>query len=511
VFTPAQISETRKGVKETPTSADNYKFRRALLEYWHSQLLREYKTLDVTGADTISVEYLDAYGATQDNVLRKDTLTVASDAHIFCVGPDMKNTVNAVIFGDQVRVKVVDPDMSRTPNADTLQVMVSSIPKVVTKKEDLEAGDEGPEKAEEAKEAAPSVDLFEESEEQEAKIPLVPEGAPSFALTLTETGPFTGEFVGTFPTIAPSADHPVAKLGLSLDRLIRVAYRDDRSSGHAEEWVVATEVEIVPGSEGKQEVIELREGSLDRRSELEKGIALGKLARVYQDLGLNLEARRTFDEALKVVKKVVQAEGDSPLGEEATYQMWDLYFASGDEQAAAEACSKLIATFPNSPLAPAALLIMGKAEKKNVHTALSHFQSLVNRYPDSPLASEAQFRIAELKAQMGAFDVAAYETCANKYPESNYAAMSLLALAEYYMDNKDYARAKDYLERITLDFPDFDKLDKTTYMRGVCAYRQGDIQLAYTLMHEVVEKYPGTSVATSASKIVELLAKKLKP
>jgi TolA-binding protein len=48
-------------------------------------------------------------------------------------------------------------------------------------------------------------------------------------------------------------------------------------------------------------------------------------------------------------------------------------------------------------------------------------------------------------------------------------------------------------------------------MRGVCAYRQGDIQLAYTLMHEVVEKYPGTSVATSASKIVELLAKKLKP
>ncbi len=28
-------------------------------------------------------------------------------------------------------------------------------------------------------------------------------------------------------------------------------------------------------------------------------------------------------------------------------------------------------------------------------------------------------------------------------------------------------------ERVTLDFPDFDQLDKTTYLRGVCAFRAG--------------------------------------
>jgi len=512
VFTQKQIVETRKGITESPTTGENYKFRRALLEYWHEQLLHEYKTLDLNGSDTIVAEYIDLHGTETDKVLRKDTLGVSADGRILCVGPDLQNSILAVIFGDEVRVKVVDVDMDRSDKPDQLQVAVSSVPKVVVKKDDLEEQpEEGEEEAEEEEEEeAPSVNLFEEEDEEDAVLPLVPEGAPSFVLTLTETDAHTGTFIGSFPTVAMKPEEPVVKLGLSLDRLVRVAYQDGRPSSREGDWVVAVEVEIVPGAEGEQEVIEMRESALDRRSELDKGVALGKLARVYQDLGLKLEARRTFDEALKVVKKVVQSERNSPLGEEATYQMWDLYFASGDEQAAAEACSKLIHTFPDSPLADDALLIMGKAEKKNPRTAMGHFGRLVQRYPDSPLAPEAQFRIAELKAQIGTFDVAAFETCANKYPDSNFAAKSLLNLAEYYMDNKDYARAKDYLERVTLDFPDFDQLDRTTYMRGVCAYRQGDIQLAYTLMHEVVEKYPGTAVARSAGKIVKLLAKKLK-
>jgi TolA-binding protein len=126
------------------------------------------------------------------------------------------------------------------------------------------------------------------------------------------------------------------------------------------------------------------------------------------------------------------------------------------------------------------------------------------------LAPEAQFLIAEMKAQSGHIDVAAYEACTSKYPESNFAAKSLMALAEYYMENRDYARAQEYLERVTLDFPDFDKLDKATFMRGICVYRSGDVQLAYTLMHETIEKYPGTASAEAAAKIVKLLAKKLK-
>jgi len=47
-------------------------------------------------------------------------------------------------------------------------------------------------------------------------------------------------------------------------------------------------------------------------------------------------------------------------------------------------------------------------------------------------------------------------------------------------------------------------------MRGICAYRTGDIELSYTLMHETIEKYPGTAVAKSAGKVVALLGKKLR-
>ena len=515
-FTQQQINDSRREVKADPTSEKNFKFRRALLAYWHDQLLQEFKTLDLNGSDTIGVEYTDLHGSAKDGEVRKDTLGIAADANIMVVGQDLISPVAAVILGDEVRVKVVDPDTDMTDNPDTVQVMVSSIPKVAKEEEKVE--DAGKDKAakpgdDKAKEemTSLSVRVFAVDEE-EAKMPeLLPKDAPSFALTLKETGPHTGVFMGSLPTIPAKADSPEAKLGLSPERLIYIAYADKRNSSHPGEWVVASQIEVVAGSQGEHEVIEMQDSQLDRRSELEKGVAMGKLARVYMELGLKVDARRAFDEALKVVKAVVDAERGSPLGEEATYQMWDLYFASGDEEAASEACAKLIATFPNSPLADDALLIMGKAAvKKNPGAAMGHFSRLVQQYPDSDLGPEAQYLFADLKSKVGAFDVAAFEQCANKYPDSNFAAQSLLRLSEYYVENKDFARSKDYLERIALDFPDFNGLDKVTYMRGICAYRSGDIQLAYTLMHETIEKYPGTSVANSASKVVELLAKKLK-
>jgi len=510
VFTQKQINDTRKAVKEHPTDESSYRFRRALLNYWHEQLLLEYKTLDLNGSDTITVEYVDMHGSERDGQKRIDELGVSSDGMIMCVGPDYTNLVSAVILGDMVRVKVVDPDMDLTGDRDTVEVVVASMPKAAEEEKTVEEEEEEEAEVEEEEEA--SVDVFAPEEEEEEEMPvLVPPNVPFITVKIRETGPHTGIFIGEIPTLPASEEDPAAQLGLSEDRVVRVSYADKRTSSHGGEWVVAAEVGIVPGSEGVGQPIEMQESTLDRRSTLEKGVALGKLARVYQELGLKLDAKLAFDSALAVVKKVVDAERGSPLGEEATYQMWDLYFASGDEEAAAEACQRLIAAFPNSPLADDALLIMGQAaaNKKEYHVALNHFGRLVSRYPDSDLAAEAQYLIAELKSKSN-FDVAAYEMCANKYPDSNFAAKSLLALSEYYIENKDFDRARDYLERITLDFPDFDRLDKVTYMRGICAYRTGDIELSYTLMHETIEKYPGTAVAKSAGKVVALLGKKLR-
>ncbi len=512
LYTPAQIADTRKSVKSSPTDMTNFTFRRALLEYWYDQLLLEYKTLDVNGADTVTVEYLDQYGSDAENILRKDSLTIASDATIACVGPDFSGTTPAVILGDNVRVLITDPDMDRRPERDSITVAVAAVPKQARKDPllgDVENSADQEAENLEAETDQQSVDLFANPEgEKQDKPVLIPEDAPSFKFQLQETEPHSGVFTGEFPTVADEK-HPASALKLSPETRVRVAYQDDRNTSHDGDWVVVAEVGIVLGAEGSHEVIEMQESKLDRRSELEKGIALGKLARVYQDLGIDAESQRTFDDALSVVKKVVDAEGNSPLGEEATFQMWNLYFASGNEEAAAEACSKLIAAFPNSPLADDALLIMGKAADEEPQIAAGHFARLVQQYPDSPLAPEAQFLLAEMKSRKDGIDVASYEACANRYPESNFAAESLLRLADYYIENRDYTRALDYLERVSLDFPDFDKLDQATFKRAVCVYRSGDIQLAYTLMHEVIEKYPGTASAETAAKIVQTLAKKL--
>lgn len=509
LYTPQQIAQVRRDIEAYPTSDSNYRFRRSVLEYWHRQLLHEYKTLDVKGDATIKVEYLDEYGEDEDNVIREDTVTIASDATILCVGPDFTHPISAVILGDNVRVRIIDPDMSGTSGRDTISVTVSAIPREPPSEPDLTDAEETETDAA-ADEPGQSVNLFADGAGDEEECPpLVPEGAPSFTWTLTETEPHSGVFTGEFPTVA-DGDHPVSALALSPEQIVRVAYADERNASYGDKWVVVATVSIVAGTEGRHEVIEMQESKLDRRSELEKGIAMGKLANVYQDLGLVREAQRTFDEALRVVQNVVRLEHDSPLGEEATFQLWNLYFDSGNQEAAAEACARLIAAFPDSPLADDALLIMGKtAAATDPRTAIGHFNRLVTRYADSPLAPEAQFLLAELRSRDGEVDVAAYEACANKFPQSNFAAESLLRLADYYMNERDYERAIDYLERVMLDFPDFDKLDEATFKRAVCVYRMGDIQLAYTLMHEVISKYPGTASAETAARIVQTLARRL--
>ncbi|NQT21443.1 MAG: tetratricopeptide repeat protein, partial [Planctomycetes bacterium] len=274
VFTPQQITEVRDVVKQQPTAATTFKYREAVLEYWHNQLVREHKTLDVNGADTITVAYTDHHGVEESGAKRLDALGIASDATISCVGQDYESSVQAVILGDEVRVRVFDPDMDRTAQPDSLDIAVSAMPKR-QEKEDLTdgkrpeaAGDEGEETAEQGPN---SVDLFVETEEEEEAPPLVPEGAPSFALKLRETGEHTGVFTATFATLPEDPNSPVAKLALSAEKAVRVAYRDDRNPGHSGAWVVVSEVDIVLGAEGEHEVIEMQESKLDRRSELEKG------------------------------------------------------------------------------------------------------------------------------------------------------------------------------------------------------------------------------------------------
>ncbi len=133
--------------------------------------------------------------------------------------------------------------------------------------------------------------------------------------------------------------------------------------------------------------------------------------------------------------------GDT-LGISAHYYLGECYLGQGSQLQAAREFRKVSDDYPNTALAPLALLRAGDAygdlwrrvelDDSYAQTAKATYQELLNRYPDSPVAPRARARIAEL--------------------EDGFARKEYLA-ARYYLRLKAYDSAILYLKDIAATYP----------------------------------------------------------
>jgi len=258
------------------------------------------------------------------------------------------------------------------------------------------------------------------------------------------------------------------------------------------------------------------------QTQLKTADALTNIGNRYKEFGLKDKADEKYGQALGVCEEITDEArklGGSLL--EQTYvQLWRIYFERDQLDLAAAMCQRLQAEFPSSGFVDDALLQLGEVAKKqgDFNRAVSIFTRIVNM-PTSQLRGDAQFGVAECYEQMAAKAPEGpgasqlqdrafqeFKKVFDQFPESGRVGEAVAKMADYYYQQKDYARAIDTFETVLGNHPDAKFLDVILFNYGRCLVRMNRLGDAKRRFDQLIGDFPESPLAANAKKISERLA-----
>lgn len=308
--------------------------------------------------------------------------------------------------------------------------------------------------------------------------------------------------------------------------LVRVLYLDERHRGEGTRSLV-TEVRCVEGNLGAVRVTrsEISDQELLVRTKLKTASALTNIGNRYKEFGLKTNAEAKYQEALTVCEEIsgLARQLGGRLLEETYVQLWRIYYEMDRLPLAAAMAQRLQQEFPNSAYVDDALLQLADVSRtqREYGRAISIYQRLV-AMQTSQLRGEAQFGIAlcyEAMANEAAtansngapqlFDRAfqEYKKVFDQFPDSGRVGEAVAKMANYYYQQRDYARAIDTFETVLNDHPDAQYLDVILFNYGRCLYRMNRLADAKRQFDQLIADFPESPLAGDAKKISEALAK----
>jgi tetratricopeptide (TPR) repeat protein len=413
-------------------------------------------TLEVRGGDKILVTYTDEHTA-------EKKLKVPVNREVLVVGTAMaaltdgafSETVNGVVLGKSVNVRIADADKDVSDAADTLAAVVEVYRPKTESEIELElaaklkeaggpaAAPAAPAATEAAKnlvEGLPAAEaeidkwkLVDKAEitlsesklaasvSSRAKVNQAaatkepsgqgkptPSANPPAAPSDEQAGDgtlHTGVFQATISL--QKAEQPVAGdqilQGIPGDQ-VRVTYLDEVHSRQGVRQVTAV-ARCLEGNIGGVRVTkaEINDQELRIQTQLKTADALTNIGNRYKEFGLKEKAEDKYTQALAVCEDV--AEDARKLGgnllEQTYVQLWNIYFAMDKLDLASAMCQRLQTEFPESGFVDDALLQLGDVARKqgDLQRAIGIYSRLV-AMQTSQLRGEAQYGIAECYEQM---------------------------------------------------------------------------------------------------------------
>jgi outer membrane protein assembly factor BamD (BamD/ComL family) len=83
-------------------------------------------------------------------------------------------------------------------------------------------------------------------------------------------------------------------------------------------------------------------------------------------------------------------------------------------------------------------------------------------------------------------------------PDAERVAAHNLDVGRQYFKKKAWAGAKDRLEEILAEYPEFTRIDEVYYLLGVCYTKAGDAKLARESFRKLVDERPDSDYAKRA-------------
>ena len=473
------------------------------------------KLLQISGLAKVAVRYLDenTEGGKREVPVVQQVTMVSTAAAGFTDGA-YREYVQGVFGDGECFMRVKDLDRDTTIQKDQVQVKVWSQYKV---------------QKDQVAEDAPSgagVDLSEDGSEKERL-----EKRDGVTVTLTETEPHSGLFVGTIvPKVGSEqeiVDQADATLSAAKGDDVILEYWDEKHMLGEEGRIVAAKAKVLIGEIQDVKIVTRHVDSVDlkaRKNLIEAKIYL-RLGQIFKDVGLLEKANEKAEQGLErtedVISTSLKASLERSLVEEAFSVKWELLLVQDKLNEAIQVCRALTQLFPDSALVDRALLKIGlaKMEAKDPQEAIPILNGIL-ALPKSDLKAEAQYNIArvyEMYARQHAGEkepdlsraLLAYNKCAETYPQSPFAGESLDKIANFYIASGDFPRAVELMERVFQDYPDASFLDSMLLKWVIASYRMGNYQIAQEKANQLLAEYPSSQYAEKAKKFLEVIEKKL--
>lgn len=503
--------------------------------------------LDVRGGDKVQVTYTDEHTADKKlkvNVLKE--VTVVGTALASLTDGAFAETVNGVVLGKNVNVRVIDADADTTDAADKLAATVQ----VYRLKTEEELESEAIARVKDPAAGAPAAPLDAGGAEPEVeRWKLI----DSMALSLLEAQPqvsttdraaagtaeaeveppkpqvpagplHSGIFFASLPLVKTEtvvAGDQILQAMPSDE--VRVVYVDTLHLKDGTRQVQAV-AKCLEGNIGGVRVTkaEITDQELKIQTQLRTADALTQIGNRYKEFGLAVKAKEKYELALTTCEDVADEAQRirGKLLEQLYVQLWNIYFAMDKLDLAAAMCQRLQNEFPDSGFVDDALLQLAEVARKqgDLDRAISIFSRLVGMQT-SQLRGEAQFGVAECyetmankaqgdgAAQMRDKAFQEYKRVYDEFPESGRVGEAVAKMANYYYIQKDYARAVDVFETVLNNQPDAKFLDVILFNYGRCLFRMDRKVEAKNRFEQLISEFPESPLAADAKKIAEALGK----
>jgi len=526
-------------------------------------------TLEVRGGDKILVTYTDEHTAEKKLKVpvTREVLVVGTAMNAITDGA-FSETVNGVVLGKSVNVRITDADKDLTDAADKLTAVVEVYRPKTDSEIELElaakvkeagapAATPAADPAKKPGEALPAAEAEVDKWKLVDKVEIVlnesklaasvstrakvnkpgskPDAAADEKAPPTANIPagdepaddgtlHTGVFQATISL--QKAEQPVAGdaiLQAIPGDQVRVTYLDEVHSRDGVRQVTAV-ARCLEGNIGGVRVTkaEISDQELRIQTQLKTADALTNIGNRYKEFGLKEKAEEKYSQALSVCEDV--AEDARKLGgnllEQTYVQLWHIYFAMDKLDLAAAMCQRLQSEFPQSGFVDDALLQLGDVARKqgDLQRAIGIYSRLV-AMQTSQLRGEAQYGIAECYEQMALKSEGAaaaqlqdrafqeFKKVYDEFPESGRVGEAVAKMANYYYIQKDYARAVDTFETVLNNQPDAKFLDVILFNYGRCLYRMDRKVDAKRRFDQLISEFPESPLAADAKKISEALGK----
>lgn len=204
---------------------------------------------------------------------------------------------------------------------------------------------------------------------------------------------------------------------------------------------------------------------------------------VQYQLGIAWIKMDKLESAVLAFRKLLKEYPGSKLVDDINYFLGAAYFQKGQFPAAEEQLENFLGDFKDSPYRPQALFLLGETRSNlgDHRGAALAFEILLRECADDDgLTQKAEYEAAHAYLKLGQHGYAQKRLAdfVTRYPRSPLTPDVIFWLGQSGLEQKNYAQAKGYFEKLIRNYPDDDRVGEAYLNLGIASLEEGDADAA---------------------------------